>query len=108
MYMVGITTTGSSNFWVYTDTINNDTNFWGSLDGYATWEDVANFGFVVDGAFTVCVTKGALDECSGTPDEGGINGPEGVCPDIALTLDAEDTTSGFIGLTRQLQTPHTG
>ncbi len=108
MYWVGITTTGSSNFWVYTDTINNDTNFWGSLDGYATWEDVADFGFVVDGAFTVCVTKGALDECSGTPDAGEITGPEGVCPDVAFTLVAEDSTSGFSGLTRQWQSSPTG
>ncbi|MFA7615868.1 MAG: GEVED domain-containing protein, partial [Weeksellaceae bacterium] len=65
MYWMGITTTapGGASYWHYTESVNNGTNFFGSLDGYATWEDVGNFGFFVDGAFSICT--------SSTPPPGG-------------------------------------
>ncbi len=58
MYWMGITTNapGGLSYWHYTETVNNGTNFFGSLDGYATWEDVANYGFFVDGAFSICTS----------------------------------------------------
>src|SRR5690606_23110798 len=56
MYWMGITTTTPSgnSYWHYTESVNNGTNFFGSLDGYASWEDLAIYGFAVDGAFSIC------------------------------------------------------
>src|SRR5699024_2286199 len=33
--------------------VHNGTNFFASLDGYGTWEDVAAYGFFEDGAFSI-------------------------------------------------------
>lgn len=50
---MAITTNGSANYWGYATQIHNGTNFFASMDGYATWEDVAGYGFVEDGAFSI-------------------------------------------------------
>ena len=42
---------GLGNYWEFSDSINNGTNFFYSLDGGVVWADAGPAGFVEDGAF---------------------------------------------------------
>lgn len=59
---MGIKTNGFNNFWAFTETIHNNTNFYVSYDNYLNWTDVGTMGIFQDGAFSVCITQNPCNE----------------------------------------------
>ncbi|MGB7499452.1 MAG: S8 family serine peptidase, partial [Moheibacter sp.] len=83
-YWMAITTTstaGNNNFWRSTDQIYNGTNAYGSLDNYASFENLSSYGYVLDFAFTIEGDCGGNDQfsvvTSANPAAGGTTTGDG-------------------------------
>ncbi len=92
-------TEGTSNYWEFSDSINNGTNFFYSVDGGATWADAGPAGFVEDGAFILEGTCNGEEEpedgcfVTGTFDQW----PSGTFVPSCLGIPEAITTAGWAG-----------
>ena len=85
-------TEGVNNYWEFSNSINNGTNFFYSVDAGATWADAGPAGFIEDGAFILEGTCGGEepgdnDECAGAI---AVS-----CGDTVTGTTADATDSGF-------------
>ncbi|MBW7870832.1 MAG: S8 family serine peptidase, partial [Flavobacteriia bacterium] len=97
-YWMAITTTGTNaNYWRSTDQIYNGTNGYGSLDNYASFEDLTNYGYVLDFAFTIEGDCGGNEQytvvTSANPTAGGTTTGDGTYDGgDSVTVSATENT----------------
>jgi hypothetical protein len=97
LYWMGVSATapGGSSYWMFSETVNNGTNFAGFLG--SIWEDVGPYGFPNDGAFILEGNCGTEDDV-----EGCLNSPNGQWPTTTFTptctgLPQTVTSAGYTG-----------